>query len=75
MSARRFVIECARRPVRLGGCRAPWMVCRGRVGGREGQAPFDYYRRTLEELVKQPGTLARIFRNAENVLRPLSTLV
>ncbi|MCL4737030.1 MAG: type I restriction-modification system subunit M N-terminal domain-containing protein [Burkholderiaceae bacterium] len=33
---------------------------------RDGDALFDHYRHTLEELGKQPGTLALIFGKAQN---------
>lgn len=42
------------------------MGCRGRVGGLDGHALFDHYRHTLEEMGKQPGTLALIFGKAQN---------
>jgi len=33
---------------------------------RDGDALFDHYRHTLEELGKQPGTMALIFGKAQN---------
>jgi len=33
---------------------------------KDGDALFDHYRHTLEELGKQPGTLALIFGKAQN---------
>ena len=34
--------------------------------GKDGDALFDHYRHTLEELGKRPGTLALIFNKAQN---------
>ncbi|MCA3142101.1 MAG: hypothetical protein ING80_07785 [Rhodocyclaceae bacterium] len=36
---------------------------------KDGDALFDHYRHTLEELGKQPGTLALIFGKAQNTFR------
>jgi type I restriction enzyme M protein len=36
---------------------------------KDGDALFDHYRHTLEELGKQPGTLALIFGKAQNKFR------
>jgi type I restriction enzyme M protein len=40
----------------------------------DGDALFDHYRHTLEELGKQPGTLALIFGKAQNLPPHLGAL-
>jgi type I restriction enzyme M protein len=60
------LVDARSRPLHHQPSSIPEVSAWSALVARDGDALFDHYRHTLEELGKQPGTLALIFGKAQN---------